>query len=70
METGFSKARAARRSVQNALAAVPVTNATNTMNTVFLRTFVADAVLCHPNEDLLLLHKQQDELRLKVWKRL
>lgn len=41
-------------------------NATNSMNVAFLRTYIADVVLCYPNEALLLMYRHQQQLRDKV----
>lgn len=62
----LSKPRKFRYSIHDTLVSGPVMNATNSMNVAFLRTYIADVVLCYPNEALLLMYRHQQQLRDKV----
>jgi hypothetical protein len=37
----------------------PVLNVTNSGNPMYLRTYVAEVMLCHPNDSLLRLYHMQ-----------
>lgn len=63
---GTSISRKFRYSVSDGLASGPVMNATNTANVMFLRTYIADVVLCSPNDALLEMYGKQQKLRSKV----
>lgn len=52
--------------LEDCLTSGPVLNATNSMNPLYLCTYIADISLCHPNAKLLMLYKKQQNLRNQV----
>lgn len=61
-----AKTKKFRYSIEDSLSSGPVLNATNSMNPVFLRTYVADVVLCREDEHLLELFRSEQRMRAKV----
>jgi hypothetical protein len=60
------KQRKFRYSIKDSLETGPVLNATNSMNPIFLRTYIADVKLCRPNEVLLRTYQSQQKLLAQV----
>jgi hypothetical protein len=60
------KKRKFRYSIKDSLETGPVLNATNSMDPMFLRTYIADIKLCRPNEVLLHMYRRQQNLLAQV----